>query len=91
MIWSVAELIDMVFYGHFQGCADNRLVALELPKIDVGGAVHLVDFAGALDEHPAFRIPLDSPAWRLAQLPMYTLVVYWNCGESGPFGELRRV
>ena len=57
----------MVFYGHFQGCADNRLVALELPKIDVGGAVHLVDFAGALDEHPAFRIPLDSPAsnaWR---------------------------
>jgi hypothetical protein len=54
----------MVFYGHFQGCADNRLVALKLPKIDVGGAVLLVDSAGALDEHPAFRIPLDSPAWR---------------------------
>ena len=54
----------MVFYGHFQGCADNRLVALKLPKIDGGGAVPLVDSAGALDEHPAFRIPLDSPAWR---------------------------
>jgi len=54
----------MVFYGHFERDADNRLVALELPKIYVRGAVHLVDSAGALDEHPAFRIPLDSPAWR---------------------------
>jgi hypothetical protein len=54
----------MVFYGHFQRCADNRLVALELPEIDVRGAVHLVDSAGALDEHPALRIPRDSPAWR---------------------------
>ena len=64
MTWSVAELMDMVFYGHFQRFADNRLVALELPEIDVRGAVHLVDSAGALDEHPAFRIPLDPPACR---------------------------
>jgi hypothetical protein len=45
----------MVFHGHLQRGADNRLVALELPKIDVRGAVQLIDSAGALDEHPVFK------------------------------------
>jgi len=55
MIWSVAELIDMVFHGHLQSSADNRLVALELPKIDVRGAVQSIDSARALDEHSVFK------------------------------------
>jgi len=45
----------MVFHGHLQSSADNRLVALELPKIDVRGAVQLIDSACALDKHPVFQ------------------------------------
>ncbi|SPF39165.1 hypothetical protein SBA4_2310051 [Candidatus Sulfopaludibacter sp. SbA4] len=62
MIWSVAELIDMIFHGHLQSRADDCLVALELPNIDVRGTVQLIDSAGVLDEHPAFKVPLDSSA-----------------------------
>jgi hypothetical protein len=45
----------MVFHGHLQSSADNRLIALELPIIDVRGAVEVLDSAGALDEHPASK------------------------------------
>jgi hypothetical protein len=45
----------MVFHGHLQGRSDNRLVALKLPKINVRGAVQLIDFASAFDEHPVFK------------------------------------
>jgi hypothetical protein len=45
----------MVFHGHLQSRADNCLIALELPKIDVRGAVQPIDSASALDEHPGFK------------------------------------
>jgi len=45
----------MVFHCHLQSRADNRLVALELPKVDVRGTVQLIDSAGALDEHSVFK------------------------------------
>jgi hypothetical protein len=45
----------MVFHGHLQGRADNRVVALKLPKIDVRGPVQLIDSASALDEHRVFK------------------------------------
>jgi hypothetical protein len=66
----------MVFHGHLQRRADNRLVALELPTIDTRGTVQLIDSASALDEHPACSIPLDRPAgprWaRTPRLPILT-------------------
>jgi hypothetical protein len=45
----------MVFHGHLQGRADNRVVALKLPKIDVRGTVQSIDSAGALDEHSVLK------------------------------------
>jgi len=45
----------MIFHGHLQSSADNRLVTLELPIIDVRGAIQLLDSACALDEHLVFK------------------------------------
>jgi len=47
-IRSIAELIDMIFDGHFQGGPDNCLVALGLPEVYIERTIHFFDSPGAL-------------------------------------------